>query len=142
MYTMTDEHALAEATILSGGLRLNHCPSVLHDLDFDDARYRVVFSAMKRLAGVGAMIDVRSLAAEIDREPERFESLLRWTRSYDRSNASILDAIGGVAFLDELATKVPTWDEVVASVDFLRRANITVLCPNCALRHRFPLCSP
>jgi len=137
------EHALAEAAILGGVLLANESLARIADVepaDFDDYRHRVVFLAMQHLAGVGVTIDVRSLAAEIGGSPERYEESLRWVRSSRRATGSALDAIGGVRFLEELAAFTASGDDVAASGRLLKRLNVVVLCPNCALPHRFPLC--
>ncbi len=88
----------AEASVL-GGVLLR--PETLEQLfalqvsHFYDLRHQVVFSAMRSLAANGTPIDATTLEVEIARGGK-------------------LEAIGGVAFLGELAIHVPTPDNVAA----------------------------
>jgi replicative DNA helicase len=87
----------AEASVL-GGILLR--PDVLQSLDtlevddFYDPRHKAVFAAMRNLEATTRPIDVVTLEVELEKVGK-------------------LDAIGGVAFLGELALKVPTPDNVV-----------------------------
>jgi hypothetical protein len=67
----------------------------LETWDFYDHKHKVVFEAVRNLEVAGKPIDVVTLENEIERVGK-------------------LDAIGGVAFLGELALRVPTVDNVIA----------------------------
>jgi replicative DNA helicase len=88
-------HSLeAEASVLGGILLKNEVLTRLDTLeeeDFHDPRHRVVFGAMRRLEQRTAPIDEVTLEAELRQEGK-------------------LDAIGGLAFVGQLALKVPTAD--------------------------------
>ena len=87
----------AEASILGGILLRNEVLSQLDTLevdDFYDPRHKVVFAAVRALEQVAKPIDVVTLEAEIDKSGK-------------------LEAIGGIAFLGELALRVPTPDNVL-----------------------------
>lgn len=94
----------AEASIL-GGILLQ--PTVLDRIDslepgqFYDHRHKVVFSAIRNLEQRGDPIDVVTVEAEI-------------------AKTGKLDAVGGAAFLGELAISVPTVDNVVAYAKIVR----------------------
>lgn len=90
-----------EASIL-GGILLR--PSLLEDAreldtlevdDFYDNRHKVVFQALRQLEASCVPIDIVTLEHAIEQQGK-------------------LDAVGGVAFLGELAARVPTPDNVVA----------------------------
>lgn len=99
----------AEASIL-GGLLLK--PELLAELDtlevdaFYDHKHKVVFAAMRNLAEAGRPIDTVTLDVEIEKIGKR-------------------EAIGGPAFLGELALRVPTAENVVhyASIVKLHHRN-------------------
>ena len=88
-----------------GGILL--APEVIGNLDtlhvdaFYDLRNRVVYTAMRNLVAADKPIDLTTLEDEIKR-------------------AGKLDAIGGVAYLGELALAVPTPDNVVAYAKVVR----------------------
>ncbi len=87
----------AEASVLGGVLLRNEVLTNLDRLevdDFYDPRHKAVFAAMRNLEAVAKPIDLITLEAELDK-------------------AGKLDAIGGMAFLGELALRVPTPDNVV-----------------------------
>jgi replicative DNA helicase len=87
----------AEASILGGVLLRNEVLSHLDTLDaedFYDPRHRVVFAAVRALEAGNKPIDVVTIEAELDKVGK-------------------LDAIGGMAFLGELAMRVPTPDNVM-----------------------------
>lgn len=94
----------AEASVL-GGIFLK--PAMLGRLDslevehFYDLRHRAVFQAMRNLEHAQQPIDVTTVEAEI-------------------ATQGRLDAVGGVAYLGELAMRVPTADNVVAYAKILR----------------------
>ena len=93
-----------EASILGGIIVRNEVLLQLETLeteDFYDLKHKVVFEAVRNLEAVGRPIDVVTLEAEIEK-------------------AGKLDAIGGVAFLGELALRVPTVDNVLAYSDIVR----------------------
>lgn len=93
---MLTHNGAAEASILGGILLRNEVLALLEDLevdDFYDLRHKVVFAAVRNLEAAGRSIDVVTVENEIAR-------------------AGKLDAIGGVAFLGELAIAVPTPDNV------------------------------
>lgn len=90
-------NADCESSILGGILLRNeilHSLDTLRTDDFYDRKHQVVFEAMRNLEAAERPIDVVTVEAEIER-------------------AGKLDAIGGVAFLGELALRVPTVDNVV-----------------------------
>jgi replicative DNA helicase len=87
----------AEASILGGILLRNEVLSNLDTLepeDFYDPRHKVVFGAVRALESANKPIDVVTIEAELDKIGK-------------------LDAIGGMAFLGELALRVPTPDNVM-----------------------------
>ncbi len=88
----------AEASILGGVILRNdtlvHLESLEVD-DFYDMRHKVVWQAIRNLEATAKPIDVVTLEVEIEKQGK-------------------LDAIGGVAFLGELALRVPTADNVLA----------------------------
>jgi replicative DNA helicase len=87
----------AEASILGGILLRNEVLTQLDTLeadDFYDPRHHAVFAAVRQLESRALPIDVVTLEAELDKMGK-------------------LDAIGGVAFLGNLAAFVPTPDNVV-----------------------------
>jgi len=94
----------AEASVLGGVLLRN---DVLTGLDhiseehFYDPKHRVVFAAMRRLEAKARPIDEVTLEAELSQEGK-------------------LDAIGGLAFLAELAMRVPTADNVEHYAEIVR----------------------
>jgi len=88
-------HSLeAEASVLGGILLKNEVLTRLDTLeedDFHDPRHRVVFAAMRRLEAASRPIDEVTLEAALRQEGK-------------------LDGIGGLAFVSQLAMKVPTAD--------------------------------
>jgi replicative DNA helicase len=87
----------AEASILGGVLLRNEVLSHLDTLDaedFYDPRHKVVFAAVRALEAANKPIDVVTIESELDKVGK-------------------LDAIGGMAFLGELAMRVPTPDNVM-----------------------------
>jgi replicative DNA helicase len=87
----------AEASILGGVLLRNEVLSHLDTLDaedFYDPRHKVVFTAVRALEAANKPIDVVTIESELDKVGK-------------------LDAIGGMAFLGELAMRVPTPDNVM-----------------------------
>src|SRR5262245_3648545 len=88
----------AEASILGGVILRNDVLQQLDTLevdDFYDHRHKVVFQAIRNLEASARPIDVVTLENEIEK-------------------AGKLDAIGGIAYLGELALRVPTADNVIA----------------------------
>lgn len=86
----------AEASVLGGVLLRNDVLTQLDTLevdDFYDPRHKAVFGAMRNLEATSKPIDLVTLEVELDKVGK-------------------LDAIGGVAFLGELALRVPTTDNV------------------------------
>ena len=93
----------AEASILGGVLLRNEVLTTLDTLevdDFYDMRHKIVFGAIRALEATAKPIDVVTLENEIEKQGK-------------------LDAIGGVAFLGELALRVPTADNVVAYAEIV-----------------------
>ncbi|HTJ45550.1 MAG TPA: replicative DNA helicase [Kofleriaceae bacterium] len=87
----------AEASVLGGILLRNDVLTQLDTLeadDFYDPRHRATFAAVRQLEARALPIDVVTLEAELDKMGK-------------------LEAMGGVAFLGELALRVPTPDNVV-----------------------------
>lgn len=106
----------AEASILGGVLLRNEVLGLLPALEVDDFylfQHKVVFEAMRNLEAAGKPIDVVTVETEIERHGK-------------------LDSIGGVAFLGELAMRVPTPDNVLGYVEIVqelhrnRRAILTL----------------
>src|SRR5580693_5254579 len=94
----------AEASILGGVILRNEVLLHLESLeldDFYDHRHKVVFEAIRNLEATAKPIDVVTLENEIEKSGK-------------------LDAIGGVAFLGELALRVPTADNVVTYAEIVR----------------------
>ncbi len=110
-------HLEAEASVLGGVLLSNDVLVQLDTLevdDFYDIRHRVVWSAMRNLEAQSKPIDVVTIGAEVDRQGK-------------------LDAIGGYAFLGELAVRVPTASNVVAYAEVVqtkRRARDVIATAN------------
>ncbi|HUJ63739.1 MAG TPA: replicative DNA helicase [Kofleriaceae bacterium] len=93
----------AEASILGGVILRNEVLAQLDTLevdDFYDHRHKVVFQAVRALEASARPIDVVTLEAEIEKQGK-------------------LDAIGGIAFLGELALRVPTADNVLAYAEIV-----------------------
>jgi replicative DNA helicase len=87
----------AEASVLGGVILRNDVLTQLETLeveDFYDHRHKAVFQAIRNLETAARPIDVVTLEVEL-------------------AKLGRLDAIGGVAFLGELALRVPTADNVV-----------------------------
>jgi replicative DNA helicase len=94
----------AEASILGGVILRNEVLLQLETLetnDFYDAKHKVVFEAVRNLEAAAKPIDVVTLENEIEKVGK-------------------LDAIGGIAFLGELALRVPTVDNVLAYSHIVR----------------------
>jgi replicative DNA helicase len=94
----------AEASILGGVILRNEVLLQLESVeldDFYDHRHKVVFEAIRNLEATAKPIDVVTLENEIEKSGK-------------------LDAIGGVAFLGELALRVPTADNVVTYAEIVR----------------------
>src|SRR5215468_4044821 len=93
----------AEASILGGIILRNDVLSQLDTIeveDFYDNRHKVVFQAIRNLEATARPIDVVTLENEIEKLGK-------------------LEAIGGIAFLGELALRVPTADNVVAYAEIV-----------------------
>jgi replicative DNA helicase len=93
----------AEASILGGVLLRNEVLTQLDTLevdDFYDMRHKIVFGAIRALEATAKPIDVVTVENEIEKQGK-------------------LDAIGGIAFLGELALRVPTADNVVAYAEIV-----------------------
>lgn len=96
----------AEASVLGGVLVRPAVLDKLAELEVDhfvDYRHKVVFAAMRSLAAAGTPIDHTTLEQEIARGGK-------------------LEAVGGIAFLGELAINVPTPDNVLAYAKDVRVA--------------------
>ena len=94
----------AEASILGGILLRNDVLLQLETLEVDDFYHfphKVVFEAVRNLEASARPIDVVTLENEVAKQGK-------------------LEAIGGVAFLGELALRVPTVDNVLAYSDIVR----------------------
>lgn len=97
-------NAQAEASILGGIIIRNEVLrelATLETADFYEHKHRVVFDAIRNLEAAARPIDVTTLEVEIER-------------------AGKLEAIGGVAYLGELALRVPTADNVQAYAKVVR----------------------
>src|SRR5689334_21835981 len=94
----------AEASILGGIILRNEVLLQLETLetaDFYDHKHKVVFEAIRKLEATARPIDVVTLENEIEKVGK-------------------LEAIGGIAFLGELALRVPTVDNVLAYTEIVR----------------------
>lgn len=94
----------AEASILGGIILRNDVLALVEDVeveDFYDLKHKVVFTAIRNLAANERPIDVVTLENEIEKQGK-------------------LDAVGGIAFLGELALRVPTADNVASYADLVR----------------------
>lgn len=99
----------AEASVLGGVLLRNEILGMLDTLeidDFYDNRHKVVFQAMRMLQAKHHPIDVVTIETEIERQGK-------------------LEAIGGIAFLGELAMRVPTPDNVEAYAEIVREKAVS-----------------
>jgi replicative DNA helicase len=93
----------SEASILGGIILRNEVLTHLENLeveDFYDLRHKNVFAAIRTLEAVSRPIDVVTLEAELDRQGK-------------------LESVGGAAFLNELALRVPTPDNVFAYAEIV-----------------------
>ena len=94
----------AEASILGGILLRNEVLLQLETLEIDDFYHhphKVVFEAIRNLEAAAKPIDVVTAENEIAKQGK-------------------LEAIGGIAFLGELALRVPTLDNIVAYTDIVK----------------------
>lgn len=94
----------AEASILGGVILCNELLADLAELEIDDFyhhQHKVVWEAIRNLESKECPIDVVTLENEIERKGK-------------------IEAIGGIAFLGELALRVPTVDNVRAYRDDVR----------------------
>ena len=94
----------AEASILGGILLRNEVLLQLETLEIDDFYHhphKVVFEAIRNLEAAAKPIDVVIAENEIAKQGK-------------------LEAIGGIAFLGELALRVPTLDNIVAYTDIVK----------------------
>src|SRR5262245_36526237 len=94
----------AEAGILGGTVWRNDVPLQLETLEIDDFyhhQHKVVFEAIRNLEAGAKPIDVVTLENEIAKKGK-------------------LEAIGGIAFLGELALRVPTVDNILAYSDIVK----------------------
>lgn len=98
-------HSLdAETGVLGGLMMRHHLLAQLSELepdDFYDPRHRAVFSAMRDLEATGKPLDVVLIEDRL-------------------AVAGKLEAMGGVAFLGELALRVPTPDNVIHYAEVVR----------------------
>ena len=94
----------AEASILGGILLRNEVLLQLETLEIDDFYHhphKVVFEAIRNLEAAAKPIDVVTLENEVEKKGK-------------------LDAIGGIAFLGELALRVPTVDNILAYTEIVK----------------------
>lgn len=104
----------AEASVLGGIILRNEQLAELDTLEIDDFyhhQHKVVFEAMRNLEAANRPIDVVTLDAELQRLGKA-------------------EACGGIAFLGELALRVPTPDNVIhyaSIVQDLRRARDLII---------------
>jgi replicative DNA helicase len=99
-------HADAEASVLGGIILRNDVLSELDTLETEDFylhQHKVVFEAMRNLETAQQPIDVVTLDAEIAKRGKS-------------------DSVGGIAFLGELALRVPTVDNVIAYAGLVKKA--------------------
>jgi replicative DNA helicase len=94
----------AEASILGGVILRNDVLMQLENLEVDDYydhRHKVVFQAIRNLEATARPIDIVTLEVEIQKQGK-------------------LEAIGGMAFLGELALRVPTADNVLSYAEIVQ----------------------
>jgi replicative DNA helicase len=94
----------AEASVLGGVILRNDVLLHLEQLetgDFYDHRHKVIWDAIRNLEAAARPIDVVTLEVEIEKGGK-------------------LEAIGGIAFLGELALRVPTAENIVAYTEIVR----------------------
>lgn len=94
----------AEASILGGIILRNDMLLQLETLEIDDFyhhQHKVVFEAIRNLEAAAKPIDVVTLENEIAKKGK-------------------LEAIGGIAFLGELALRVPTVDNILAYTEIVK----------------------
>ncbi|HEY5952521.1 MAG TPA: replicative DNA helicase [Kofleriaceae bacterium] len=94
----------AEASILGGILLRNDVLLQLETLEIDDFyhhQHKVVFEAIRNLEAAAKPVDVVTLENEIEKKGK-------------------LEAIGGIAFLGELAMRVPTTDNILAYSEIVK----------------------
>ena len=94
----------AEASVLGGVILRNDVLLHLEQLetaDFYDHRHKVIWDAIRNLEAGAKPIDVVTLEVEIEKGGK-------------------LEAIGGIAFLGELALRVPTAENIVAYTEIVR----------------------
>lgn len=94
----------AEASILGGIILRNEVLLQLETLEIEDFyhhQHKVVFEAIRNLEAAAKPIDVVTLENEIEKKGK-------------------LEAIGGIAFLGELALRVPTVDNILAYTDIVK----------------------
>jgi len=101
------KHLDAEASILGGIILQNDVLERIDTLDVDDFfdhRHKVVFQAIRNLHSESTPIDVVTLEKAIEQTGK-------------------LDAVGGIAFLGELAARVPTPDNIVTYAQIVQQAS-------------------
>jgi len=94
----------AEASILGGIILRNDVLLQLETLEIDDFyhhQHKVVFESIRNLEAAAKPIDVVTLENDIEKKGK-------------------LEAIGGIAFLGELALRVPTTDNILAYTEIVR----------------------
>jgi replicative DNA helicase len=94
----------AEASILGGIILRNEVLLQLETLEIDDFyhhQHKVVFEAIRNLEAAAKPIDVVTVENEIAKHGK-------------------LEAIGGIAFLGELALRVPTVDNIIAYTEIVK----------------------
>ncbi|HEY4177735.1 MAG TPA: replicative DNA helicase [Kofleriaceae bacterium] len=94
----------AEASILGGVILRNDVLIQLETLevdDFYDMKHKVVWQAIRNLEAAARPIDVVTVEVEVEKQGK-------------------LDAIGGIAFLGELAMRVPTADNVLTYAEIVQ----------------------
>ena len=94
----------AEASILGGILLRNDVLLQLETLEIDDFyhnQHKVVFEAIRNLEAAAKPIDVVTVENEVAKKGK-------------------LEAIGGIAFLGELALRVPTVDNILAYTEIVK----------------------
>src|SRR3954469_8691713 len=94
----------AEASILGGIILRNDVLLQLETLEIDDyyhMPHKIVFEAIRNLEAAAKPIDVVTLENEIEKKGK-------------------LEAIGGIAFLGELALRVPTVDNILSYTEIVK----------------------
>lgn len=99
----------AEQGVIGGVLLRNDVLARLPELDADDMydpRHKAIFGAIRALESQRRPVDVVTLEEELER-------------------SGLLEAVGGIAYLAEIAMRVPTVENVVEYAEIVTRKSVT-----------------